>query len=113
MLVYLAFILIFFVLQQISPLKGSEQGRTKLTVNGHALNGNLLEVVIGDSVCETIESTYSELTCWTPSGTSGPADIKVQDKDYQIEAQQIDTTFTFNYETPPIVKQETILGMSW
>lgn len=75
-------IVISLDITSLTPVTGSQTGGTLLTIVGsgfHPIAANNT-VTVGGNLCIPIESTYSLLTCRTPSGTSSSAGTVVNGK---------------------------------
>ena len=90
-----------------TPLSGSTQGRTRVTLEGFSLHRNTLSVTFGTSsgVCDIIEQSYTNLTCYSPPGVN-TQEISVTDLTYQ--STQTKTGFNFTYDSTPVV--ESFIG---
>ena len=88
----------------VAPLSGSTQGRTKVLLQGYALDRTSLSVSFGAEECDIIDQSYFNLTCFSPAGVDTQS-ISVSDSTYSVV--QTETGFNFTYKSTPVVDSYT------
>jgi hypothetical protein len=81
----------------VTPTSGTTAGGTAITVSG-ANFANPMTVTVGGQACTVTASTSTSVTCTTPAGTAGAADV-VLTTGY---SQSVTLTGGFTYQTPQV-----------
>lgn len=89
-----------------TPLSGSSQGGSEVTLRGYALDRTTLSITFGalSGDCDIIEQSYFNLTCFSPAGANTQP-ISMSDSAYN--AVQTETRFNFTYDSTPVVDSYT------
>lgn len=98
--------------KSITPLTGSQNGRTLITIYGYGIDSSTITTTIGEDskTCDIVQKTYNNLTCYTPSGVvTSSKNVSVSDPTlYNGNRVKTFTGFVFKYESAPFV--ESVLG---
>ncbi|MGB2698247.1 MAG: Ig-like domain-containing protein, partial [Candidatus Zixiibacteriota bacterium] len=91
------------VVASISPNTGSTVGGTSVTIKGENFDGNGVSVTIGGiAATSVVVVSPFEITCLTPAGSAGSADVVVTNIASGLSSSPLTGGFTYYVNTPPI-----------
>lgn len=85
----------------ISPSSGNNTGGTKITIDGSDFGPGTTVEVGGQPCTNLVRVSLTKITCTTPAGSDGPAEVKVINQD----GSEASDAGGFTFVTPPAVSK--------
>src|SRR5690606_31954417 len=96
------------VVTSIDPDEGSESGGTAVTISGQYFRAGATVEIGGNAATGVTVEDDSEITCTTPAGSEGAADVTVENPDGQSDT--LENGFTYTSDAEPLAAGTVTLG---
>lgn len=96
------------VVPSIDPDEGSESGGTAVTISGQYFRAGATVEIGGNAATGVTVEDDSEITCTTPAGSEGAADVTVENPDGQSDT--LENGFTYTSDAEPLAAGTVTLG---
>lgn len=96
------------VVTGIDPDEGSEDGGTAVTISGQYFRAGATVEIGGNAATGVTVEDDSEITCTTPAGSEGAADVTVENPDGQSDT--LENGFTYTSDAEPLAAGTVTLG---